>query len=67
MPVDRLTENSYVINMKNCKTLRGKLDDDVKPEDPEPSDDAGSEPSDDAGPDPSEDAGPEPSEDAESE
>ena len=46
--VDRLTENSHVINMKNCKTLRGKLDDDVKPEDPEPSDDAGSEPSEDA-------------------
>ena len=25
--VDRLTENSHVINMKNCKTLRPKLDD----------------------------------------
>ena len=46
--IDRLTENSHVINMKNCKTLRGKLDDQVKPEDPEPSDDAGSDPSEDA-------------------
>jgi DNA replication protein DnaC len=26
--VDRLTENSHVINMKNCKTLRPKLSDD---------------------------------------
>ena len=25
--IDRLTENSYVVNMKNCKTLRDKLDD----------------------------------------
>ena len=54
--IDRLTENSHVINMKNCKTLRGKLDDQVKPEDSEPSDDAGSEPSDDVSSDPSEDA-----------
>jgi DNA replication protein DnaC len=46
--IDRLTENSHVINMKNCKTLRGKLDDQVKPEDSEPSDDAGSDPSEDA-------------------
>jgi len=45
--VDRLTENSHVINMKDCTTLRGKLDDDVKPEDPEPSEDTGSEPSED--------------------
>ena len=34
--IDRLTENSHVINMKNCKTLRGKLDDLMKPEDTEP-------------------------------
>ena len=54
--IDRLTENSHVINMKNCKTLRGKLDDQVKPENSEPSDDAGSEPSEDAGSEPSEDA-----------
>jgi DNA replication protein DnaC len=54
--IDRLTENSHVINMKNCKTLRGKLDDDVKMEDPEPSKDAGSEPSEDTGSEPSEDA-----------
>jgi hypothetical protein len=46
--IDRLTENSHVINMKNCKTLRGKLDDQVKPEDSEPSEDADSEPSEDA-------------------
>jgi DNA replication protein DnaC len=26
--IDRLTENSYVINMKNCKSLRPKLEDD---------------------------------------
>jgi DNA replication protein DnaC len=26
--VDRLTETSHVINMKNCRTLRGRLDDD---------------------------------------
>jgi DNA replication protein DnaC len=46
--IDRLTENSHVINMKNCKTLRGKLDDLLKPEeDPEPSDDADSDPSED--------------------
>ncbi len=25
--IDRLTENSHVVNMKNCKTLRPKLDD----------------------------------------
>ena len=24
--IDRLTENSHVINMKNCKSLRKKLD-----------------------------------------
>ena len=53
--VDRLTENSHVINMKNCKTLRGKLDDDVKPEDPEPSDGASSEPPEDTGSEPPED------------
>jgi DNA replication protein DnaC len=53
--IDRLTENSHVINMKNCKTLRGKLDDQVKPEDPEPSDDAASEPPEDADSEPSED------------
>ena len=46
--IDRLTENSHVINMKNCKTLRGKLDDQVKPEDSEPPDDAESDPSKDA-------------------
>ena len=46
--IDRLTENSHVINMKNCKTLRGKLDDQVKPEDSKPSDNAGSDPSEDA-------------------
>jgi DNA replication protein DnaC len=46
--IDRLTENSHVIHMKDCTTLRGKLDDQVKPEDSEPSHDAGSEPSDDA-------------------
>jgi hypothetical protein len=45
--IDRLTENSHVINMKNCKTLRGKLDDQIKPEDSETSDDAGSDPSED--------------------
>jgi len=45
--VDRLTENSHVINMKDCTTLRGKLDDDVKPADPEPPNDASSEPSED--------------------
>lgn len=28
--VDRLTENSHVINMKNCKTLRAKLDENGK-------------------------------------
>ena len=27
-PIDRLTENSHVINMKNCQTLRAKLDED---------------------------------------
>jgi DNA replication protein DnaC len=53
--VDRLTENSHVINMKDCTTLRGKLDDDVKPEDPELSDDASSEPSEDTGSEPPED------------
>ncbi len=26
--VDRLTETSHVINMKNCRTLRGRLDND---------------------------------------
>ncbi len=26
--IDRLTENSHVIHMKNCRTLRGKLDQD---------------------------------------
>ena len=26
--VDRLTETSHVVNMKNCRTLRGRLDDD---------------------------------------
>jgi DNA replication protein DnaC len=26
--VDRMTETSHVINMKNCRTLRGRLDDD---------------------------------------
>lgn len=26
--IDRLTENSHVINMKNCQTLRAKLDED---------------------------------------
>ena len=45
--IDRLTENSHVINMKNCKTLRGKLDDQVKPEDPEPSDDSDADPPED--------------------
>jgi len=25
--IDRLTENSYVINMKDCKSLRAKLTD----------------------------------------
>jgi DNA replication protein DnaC len=53
--VDRLTENSHVINMKDCTTLRGKLDDDVKPEDPEPSDGASSEPPEDTGSEPPED------------
>ncbi|MCH5378005.1 MAG: ATP-binding protein, partial [Planctomycetes bacterium] len=52
--VDRLTENSHVINMKDCTTLRGKLDDDVKPEDPEPSDGASSEPTEDTGSEPPE-------------
>ena len=28
--IDRLTENSHVINMKNCRTLRAKLDEDGK-------------------------------------
>jgi DNA replication protein DnaC len=65
--VDRLTENSHVINMKDCTTLRGKLDDDVKREDPEPSDDASSEPSEDTSSEPSENTGSEPSEDTESE
>ena len=46
--IDRLTENSHVLHMKDCTTLRPKLDDQVKPEDSEPPDDAGSEPSDDA-------------------
>lgn len=55
--VDRLTENSHVINMKDCTTLRGKLDDDVRPEDPESSDDASSEPSEDTGSEPPEDTG----------
>lgn len=32
--IDRLTETSHVINMKNCDTLRGKLDEDGK-SDPE--------------------------------
>jgi len=45
--IDRLTENSHVINMKNCKTLRGKLDGNVKPEDPEPSGNTDSDPSQD--------------------
>ena len=49
--IDRLTENSHVINMKNCKTLRGKLDDLLKgEEDPEPSDDPDSDPSEDNSP-----------------
>lgn len=30
--IDRLTENSHVINMKNCKTLRSKLDQESNPE-----------------------------------
>lgn len=30
--IDRLTENSHVVNMKNCKTLRGKLDKESDPE-----------------------------------
>jgi DNA replication protein DnaC len=30
--IDRLTENSHVINMKNCKTLRSKLDQASDPE-----------------------------------
>ena len=45
--IDRLTENSHVINMKNCKTLRGKLDDQLKPEDPEQSDDSDADPPED--------------------
>ena len=53
--VDRLTENSHVINMKDCTTLRGKLDDDVKVEDPDPSDGASSEPTEDTGSEPPED------------
>ena len=35
--VDRLTENSHVVNMKDCHTLRGKLEDLIErqpPEDP---------------------------------
>ena len=65
--IDRLTENSHVINMKNCKTLRGKLDDQddqVKPDASEPSDNADS---DNADSDPPNDAGSESSEDTESE
>jgi len=57
--IDRLTENSHVINMKDCKTLRGKLgdeDDQVKPDDSESPDDADSEPSEDVGSASSEDA-----------
>jgi len=45
--IDRLTENSHVINMKECDTLRGKLDDLLKPQDEEPSEDAGADPSQD--------------------
>jgi DNA replication protein DnaC len=45
--IDRLTENSHVINMKECDTLRGKLDDLLKPQDEEPSEDTGADPSQD--------------------
>lgn len=41
--VDRLTENSHVINMKDCDTLRDKLDDLFKPDDPDPPEDPDSE------------------------
>jgi DNA replication protein DnaC len=30
--IDRLTENSHVINMKGCKSLRPKLDSEPEPE-----------------------------------
>ena len=29
--IDRLTENSHVLNMKNCRSLRKKLDERVRP------------------------------------
>jgi len=44
--IDRLTENSHVINMKDCSTLRGKLDDLLKPDDTAPSDDTSPDSSD---------------------
>lgn len=33
--IDRLTENSHVFNMKDCHTLRGKLEDLIEPKPPE--------------------------------
>lgn len=57
--IDRLTENSHVVNMKDCKTLRGKLgdqDEQVKPEASEPPEDASSDPSDDVSSESTEDA-----------
>jgi DNA replication protein DnaC len=36
--IDRLTETSHVINMRHCKTLRGRLDEDEDPQDEDPQD-----------------------------
>jgi DNA replication protein DnaC len=44
--IDRLVENSHVVNMKECTTLRGPLDDRIKPEQESP-DEADSGPSED--------------------
>jgi DNA replication protein DnaC len=45
--IDRLTENSHVINMKNCKTLRGRLDDQTESQDSEESEESDSDPPED--------------------
>jgi DNA replication protein DnaC len=45
--IDRLTENSHVINMKNCKTLRGRLDDQTESQDSDESEESDSDPPED--------------------
>lgn len=41
--IDRLTETSHVINMKKCRTLRGRLDEGGEPDGGEPDGDGDSE------------------------